>query len=557
MPRQQQLIARYSKHVEMLSFDECQNPPSNLNTIDSIDKPGSYKVACFDNDGSHLALGGDDGLALLNIPQNGDANLSTSPVCSIADPVLAVQFSPLNSFIALLSPFHHEKCPNNLRIYYLTNCCSIETPPIPLLTFQQRNVHKWCPQWADDESYACLLHNRKLPFILDRSYQPNSSNLDSPLSSFDSDTTTDDNRKDIQTKSIPFTWLTAVTNEIQLCNVKSFALSPGKGQFVAAFCEQPSHDKPTSLQIYNKEIKQTIIEHNMFNIDEADFKWNITGTMVLANCQDNRSSSSSYYGKSSLYLFDTTNNNNGTSLTGHKDDVQKLPIYYSDSDSSLSVCDFCWSPSIANEFCVVFDKSMVALFDANGCKRIKTFGCQFSARNGLLYHPSGLVITFTGSGNVKGNFETWLRLPTAKPKNIKPISGQIDAPYATMFKWCPTKNGSFYLLVATTFPRLRQENGYRIFDLVGQMLVHVKVPENNLCDVLWRPLSLVNSLSQLTCSSTEKSLTETVKRLKGEKEEKLKSGQLKEKPKKYIPPHLRQTQTIDPKQATSDEAKKT
>lgn len=98
-------------------------------------------------------------------------------------------------------------------------------------------------------------------------------------------------------------------------------------------------------------------------------------------------------------------------------------------------------------------------------------------RNCIHYNPHGNILMLGGFGNLRGQVEFW-------DTNKRTIIGKCEAPDSTYVEWCP--NG-VHLLTATTAPRLRIGNGYKIWHYTGTLL-HEKACEEQeeLYDVCWK-----------------------------------------------------------------------
>lgn len=69
-------------------------------------------------------------------------------------------------------------------------------------------------------------------------------------------------------------------------------------------------------------------------------------------------------------------------------------------------------------------------------------------------------------------------------KDRKRIS-QIEALDTTHFQWC---YDNFHFVTATTAPRLRVKNGFKVWRLTGELIYEYKTNENQeLWQVLWQP----------------------------------------------------------------------
>jgi translation initiation factor 2A len=114
----------------------------------------------------------------------------------------------------------------------------------------------------------------------------------------------------------------------------------------------------------------------------------------------------------------------------------------------------------------------VMLFD----QRVRTlhdFGTSFS--NYISFNPQSRLLLLGGFGNLAGNIDVYDR------RSLTKIS-TIDASNASQCEW--SADGKF-LLTATLSPRLRVDNGIKIWYLLGQ-LIHVQECEE-LYQASWRP----------------------------------------------------------------------
>ncbi len=98
-----------------------------------------------------------------------------------------------------------------------------------------------------------------------------------------------------------------------------------------------------------------------------------------------------------------------------------------------------------------------------------------SPNNFISYNPQGRLIALAGFGNMSNPINVYDR------KTLEKIAS-IDAPNTTECEWSP--DGRF-LLTATLSPRLRVDNGIKIWHCTGQLL-HVQL-QDELYQVSWRP----------------------------------------------------------------------
>lgn len=91
------------------------------------------------------------------------------------------------------------------------------------------------------------------------------------------------------------------------------------------------------------------------------------------------------------------------------------------------------------------------------------------------------LLCLAGFGNLHGYVEMW---HLNGPQNTCLLS-KFKAPDTTYFEWSPD---GMHILTATTSPRLRVGNGYKVFHYNGQMLGSYDCPSNQeLWEVAWRP----------------------------------------------------------------------
>jgi translation initiation factor 2A len=121
--------------------------------------------------------------------------------------------------------------------------------------------------------------------------------------------------------------------------------------------------------------------------------------------------------------------------------------------------DLAWSPT-GKEFIVVygFMPAKATLFDMK-CKPVFDFGT--GSRNTVLWAPHGRFLVLGGFGNISGNMQFW-------DNNRKKMMAEVKAPGSTNYAWSPC---SRFFLTATLFPRLRVDNGFKVWKYDGS-LVH-------------------------------------------------------------------------------------
>lgn len=112
------------------------------------------------------------------------------------------------------------------------------------------------------------------------------------------------------------------------------------------------------------------------------------------------------------------------------------------------------------------------LFDSKA-KPLHFFGGQH--RNTLLYQPQGKLLLSAGFGNLAGGVDIWDMSTRNKVAEFK-------ASNSSHCEWSPCGR---YILTATLSPRLRVDNGIKIWWCGGQLL-HIH-PQENLYQASFRP----------------------------------------------------------------------
>ncbi|KXN82708.1 Eukaryotic translation initiation factor 2A [Leucoagaricus sp. SymC.cos] len=257
----------------------------------------------------------------------------------------------------------------------------------------------------------------------------------------------------------PAEWAKGVVDKLRVEGATSVTLSPGLNPSIAVFIAEKK-GQPASIKIYNLLGLGALptCQKTFFKADRAQVKWNTLGTQVLLLTQtevDN--SNKSYYGETVLYLL---------GASGNFDCRVTL-------DKEGPIHDFTWSPN-SKEFGVVYGymPAKTMIFD----QRVRTlhdFGS--SPHNFISFNPQGRLVLLAGFGNLAGKIDIFDR------RTLNKITS-IEAPNTSHCEWSP--DGRF-LLTATLSPRLRVDNGIKIWHCSGP-LVHVKLVEE-LYQASWRP----------------------------------------------------------------------
>ena len=155
-------------------------------------------------------------------------------------------------------------------------------------------------------------------------------------------------------------------------------------------------------------------------------------------------------------------------------------------DKEGPIHDVAWSP-ISKQFAVVygFMPAKTTLFDT---RAVATHSFALGPRNTVLFSPQGRFILVAGFGALVGQMDVY-----DLGNNNQKICA-MEASNATICQWSPDGR---HILTATTSPRLRVDNGVRIWHVSGNLIYNEDIQE--LYYITWRPqqaipLSLENPL---------------------------------------------------------------
>lgn len=246
---------------------------------------------------------------------------------------------------------------------------------------------------------------------------------------------------------------------LELEGATEFSMSPGQNYSVAVFVPE-SKGRPAIVRVYQiPSFGQPVSQKTFFKADKVQMKWNKLGTalLVLAST-DVDSSGKSYYGETNLYLL---------GIAGSYDSRISL-------DKEGTIHEVAWSPS-SREFAVVYGymPAKTTIFDARG-NAVHSFS--EAARNTVMFSPHGRFVLLAGFGNLQGAVDIYDR-----QRQFQKVTS-FEAPNTSVCQWSPDGR---YILTATTSPRLRVDNGVRLWHYTGK-LVYVEDHEE-LFAAQWRP----------------------------------------------------------------------
>lgn len=271
---------------------------------------------------------------------------------------------------------------------------------------------------------------------------------------------------------------TGVIGRLRMEGMTSYEVGPGEKPSVAVFSGEKK-GAPASVRIYPlsaliptpDEAPKPVSQKNFFKADKIQMKWNTAGTSLLfVTSTDVDKTGKSYYGETNLYMMSTR---------GDFDCRVAL-------DKEGPVHDFEWNPN-GREFLVVYGympaKSTLFSYRINVIAELGT-----SSRNFVGFNPQGRFFALAGFGNLSGTVDIWDREKlgnngSSVEANTKGKLFSFDASNSSLFQWSP--DGQF-ILTATLSPRLRVDNGVRIWHCTGN-LIHVEMI-NDLYQASWRPM---------------------------------------------------------------------
>ncbi|ERL91840.1 eukaryotic translation initiation factor 2A [Dendroctonus ponderosae] len=292
-------------------------------------------------------------------------------------------------------------------------------------SFTQKKQGNWEPQWSNDEKLFTRLVNTDIVFYEDCNFE-------------------------------------RIVTRLTGHKVISYKLSPNVGTYFL-LCHtlgppgQPSFGRLFKYPEFDNQ--QAIANKSFFQADKVDFLWNSKGNnALLLTSTEVDKTGGSYYGKQGLHFI---------GLNGHTSMVtmnKEGPIYSVE-----------WSPK-NQEFCVVYG-FMPAKATIFNLKCEPCFDMGTGARNSIYYNPHGNILLLGGFGNLRGQIEVWDAV------NKKKIAS-CDAPDSTFLQWAPD---SEHFLTATTAPRLRTANGFKIWHYSGALLYENNWPQGEeLYEVQWK-----------------------------------------------------------------------
>jgi len=255
--------------------------------------------------------------------------------------------------------------------------------------------------------------------------------------------------------------LGTVWNKLRVEGVADFALSPSDNASVAVFIPERK-GQPAAVKVFNvPQFTSPVSQKTFFKGDKVQLNWNNQGTSVIVLAQTEvDKSNKSYYGETNLYIL---------SAGGGFDSRIQL-------DKEGPIHDVTWSPN-GKEFGVIYGY-MPAKTTIFNQRAVAQHSFNLAPRNTIIFSPHGRFVIVAGFGNLAGQMDIY-----DLEKNYQKIT-TIEASNTSVCEWSPDGK---HILTATTSPRLRVDNGLKIYHVLGGVMYNEEMHE--LYHVTWRPQS--------------------------------------------------------------------
>ncbi|RYO25383.1 Eukaryotic translation initiation factor [Alternaria tenuissima] len=340
--------------------------------------------------------------------------------------VYELGFSPLGTYLITWQRPSKDEDGNavkNLRVWKtLSDEAEDDGSRAVIGEYVQKNQSGWNLQYTSDEKYCARVVTNEVQFF-------QSSDLRNP-------------------------W-----NKLRVEGVTDMMLAPGKNHSVAVFVPERK-GMPAAVKVFQvPQFTQPVSQKTVFKGDKVQLKWNDLGTslIVLAQTEVDKSNKS-YYGETNMYIL---------SANGTFDSRIQL-------DKEGPIHDVSWSPN-SKEFGVTYGY-MPAKTTIFNQRAVAQHSFDLGPRNTILFSPHGRFVIVAGFGNLAGDMDIYdLEKNFAKVCHVKTSN-------STYCEWSPDGQ---HILTATTSPRLRVDNGIRIYHVSGGLMYNEDMAE--LYHVVWRP----------------------------------------------------------------------
>jgi translation initiation factor 2A len=339
--------------------------------------------------------------------------------------VLELAFSPQGTFLITWErPGKDEAgdATKNLKVWRSVEEGVDPTDKLPLGSFVQKSQGGWNLQYTSDERFCARMVTNEVHLL--------------------------------QSHDLGTAW-----NRLRVEGVADFSLAPGPTHSIAVFIPERK-GQPAAVKVFNiPHFASPVSQKTFFKGDKVQMKWNKQGTSLLVLAQtDVDKSNKSYYGETTLYLL-STNGSFDARITLDKEG----PIH-----------DVAWSPN-SKEFGVVYGY-MPAKTTIFNHRAVVTHSFPIGPRNTIIFSPSGRFALVAGFGNLAGQIDVY-----DLEKDFRKVC-TIESGNPSVCQWSPDGR---YIVTATTSPRLRVDNGIKLWHVGGKLVYNEDMVE--LYSVAWRP----------------------------------------------------------------------
>lgn len=249
--------------------------------------------------------------------------------------------------------------------------------------------------------------------------------------------------------------------QVLLPGTASFSIAPGPAPYKIALFVPEKKGKPASVKLYQFPggLDTISASKSFYKAQDVKLKWSPSGSaLIIETRTDIDTSGKSYYGETGLFFLQSD---------GQYDCVVPLT-------KPGQVHDVQWDPT--GRGFVVLAGPMPCNATLYDSKAVPVFEFGAAPRNHVSWSPHGRFLCIAGFGNLRGDMDFWERNKLKK-------MGSANSNSATTFAWSPD---SRYFATATTFPRLRVDNGFKIFQYDGSGPIHQE-DRAELYDLKFRP----------------------------------------------------------------------
>lgn len=345
-----------------------------------------------------------------------------------ADNVYELGFSPLGTYIITWqrpSKVEEGNATKNLKVWRTIDEKAAEGGARDVVgKFVQKNQTGWNLQYAPDETFCARCVTNEVQFYESQN-------------------------------------LSTVWNKLRVEGVTDFALAGNEKHSVAVFIPERK-GQPASVKVFNvPSFNAPVSQKTFFKGDKVQLKWNSEGTSVIVLAQtDVDKSNKSYYGETNMYIL---------SANGGFDSRIQL-------DKEGPIHDVSWSPN-SKEFGVVYGY-MPAKTTIFNVRAVAQHSFNLGPRNTIIFSPHGRFVLVAGFGNLAGQMDIY-----DLEKNYEKVC-TVEASNSAVCEWSPDGK---HILTATVSPRLRVDNGLKIWHVGGGLMYKEDFQE--LYHVVWRPQS--------------------------------------------------------------------